>query len=225
MRKVLSIDVGIKNLAMCIIEKKEENNNIILWENFNLLNDTIEKCKFLTKQGKICNSKCNYHYHSSQEKIFSCKKHCPKDNKVKIIQIKNKKVKNYSLQELTKIIISKLNQILEENKDHFENLEQIFIELQPKANPKMKLVSHIIFTKLVEYNIDNSCKIKFLQAKKKLSSFKKEEKNTYSKRKKLSIEYTKNIIEIEHPEWLNTFLESSKKDDLSDTFLMVYNYF
>ena len=64
----------------------------------------------------------------------------------------------YLLQDITKIVLTKMNSIFEENSDLFDKVTKVLIELQPKINNKMKLISHLIYGKFVELFINNqSC--------------------------------------------------------------------
>ncbi len=47
---IVSIDVGIKNLALCILTKQEEKHEILLWDVVNLLEGDI-----VTKEAPLCN--------------------------------------------------------------------------------------------------------------------------------------------------------------------------
>ena len=51
--KILSIDVGIKNLALCLLEVNNNNYSILKWDVINLCG-AIPLCKEVVK-GKICN--------------------------------------------------------------------------------------------------------------------------------------------------------------------------
>ena len=53
--KLLSIDVGIKNLAYCLIEKKEKLT-IIDWNIINLSNETTYQCKYCSKKANYINN-------------------------------------------------------------------------------------------------------------------------------------------------------------------------
>lgn len=52
-KKILSFDVGIKNLAYCLIEKNENNFSIHKWGIINLVDDR-QKCMYALRGGKIC---------------------------------------------------------------------------------------------------------------------------------------------------------------------------
>ena len=63
--KILSIDVGIKNLAYCLLEKSDADFQIIKWDTINLCN--IYKCCNCDKPAKIC-----------KNEILFCRQHAKK---------------------------------------------------------------------------------------------------------------------------------------------------
>ncbi len=59
--KVISFDVGIKNMAYCVIEYFDNcNYKILYWDTFNILESTNFKCQGKKKNNKICNLKALY---------------------------------------------------------------------------------------------------------------------------------------------------------------------
>ena len=61
---ILSIDVGIKNLALCLFNvENKESYKLIHWDVINLCKEVSIKCK--------CGKNANYKF----KDIFSCKKH------------------------------------------------------------------------------------------------------------------------------------------------------
>ena len=106
---VLSIDVGIKNLAFCIMRSDNPNDfktyEIVLWDVYNTLEEEIHLCSDIMKNGKICNKKCSYTYtytytytsKCGNDKIqkFCCKTHFPSN--VKMMSINKIKKKNRQL--------------------------------------------------------------------------------------------------------------------------------
>lgn len=235
---ILTIDIGIRNLAMCImscIDAKLMNTyKIELWEVYNTLDSDDYHCMSLMKNGKICNKKCSSQYNNSDNKIFCCKAHFPKTISYEKTNIFKKKIINdYLLQDIAKVILSKIQEIYDNNIIIFNQLTQILIELQPKINQKMKFISHILYGKFVELFKDNNVTIKFVRASQKLKAYIGPEiicdlKNAYAKRKYLSIQYTKWFLENKFNQeqkeiWLSLLLKTSKPDDKTDTFLMNLN--
>jgi hypothetical protein len=101
--KLLSFDVGIKNLAYCLFEitDGEKTYRIIDWNTVSLLNDPVPeiKCGFIGKTPKKRNKPCNknaiYKYNTS----CYCKTHIPKNL---LLPIKN--INKYKKEELQEII-------------------------------------------------------------------------------------------------------------------------
>ena len=92
MSKIVSIDVGIKNLAYCIFEKSAGSPLTITdWNSINLIqtenntsdykcNATLEK----SKKGKecVCNKKAKYHFTKEGEPtLYYCEKHAKSSKK------------------------------------------------------------------------------------------------------------------------------------------------
>lgn len=124
--KILSIDVGIKNLALCILEAENNNYKIIYWDIINLCSDL----------NKIC-SKCSKNAKFNKNNIFLCNQHAKKDiykiptsndniNKIKklnINQLKEKAIEydlSFNKPILKDELINIINNYLE--KEYFENI-------------------------------------------------------------------------------------------------------
>jgi hypothetical protein len=274
--KILSIDIGIKNLAYVILEcdviDKKNNANefkdfkIIKWDVINLCNKLIS-CNQLS-----CSKEAKFH----KDNIFYCKNHTKKTeyslptcniktlhkqsvaNLSKLIeqyQIKiEKPINKASLIKLLEdylnttcfeaiesvnannvnlidIGISIKNELNELFKDFdLSSIDQIILENQisPLAN-RMKTIQGMIS----QYFIDcNNYNIKFISATNKLKLFiskdscdAKDKKLSYNERKKLSIYFTKQLLEHKNmsPE-VAFFVKHSKKDDLADCFLQGIYY-
>lgn len=238
---VLSIDIGIRNLAMCIMscdDKKDLTTyKIHLWNVFDTLDTKEYKCETIQKNGKLCNKQCGYKYMKDDIQLYSCKSHFPKDilPLKKCNFYKKKKINDYLLQDIARIVLQKVQYMYENNTDLFDNLQNICIELQPKINQKMKFISHIIYGKLVELLINKPlCTIRFIRASQKLQAYSGPEikctlKGKYAQRKWLSIQYTRWILENkfnpeEKDKWLNLLNSNQAKiDDMTDTFLFCIN--
>jgi len=77
--KILSIDVGIKNLAICILETTNLGFDIKFWDVINLLEEKIYKCNCNIKDKKntkICNKLAQYY----KDDNFFCKTHVNSSN-------------------------------------------------------------------------------------------------------------------------------------------------
>lgn len=228
---ILSIDVGLRNLAMCLMEQGSIKI-IHLWDVFDTLGDDNHLCQSIQKSGKICNKKCGYKYSVGGGVKHVCKTHFPSNlNPITPNNIYKKKlIKSYLLQDICKIVLSKVDEIYNNNKEMFLKLNNIVIELQPKCNQKMKFTSHVIYGKLVELMKDTKCNVRFVRASQKLKAYKGpfiecKLKGAYAQRKWLSVQYTKWFLkdQFDKTKWLEIFDSHSKKDDLADTFLMAIN--
>jgi hypothetical protein len=75
--RILSIDVGIKNLAFCLFEKSKESTHFTIrkWDIINLSQeDEVPKCCFTEKNNSLCNKPSKY---IANEKCY-CLKHSKK---------------------------------------------------------------------------------------------------------------------------------------------------
>lgn len=89
--KLLSIDVGIKNLALCLINLNEENNFCIeKWNVVNLCNEVKQTCQCGKNACYIYNNKyyCKKHVNNSNKQVL-CKE--LEENKLKKLKIKDLK--------------------------------------------------------------------------------------------------------------------------------------
>jgi hypothetical protein len=235
---ILSIDVGLRNLAFCCMSANDKQDlstyNIELWDVFNTLDSDDYHCEGIQKSGKICGKKCSLKYTTLQLNKYSCKTHFPKDIKITNQNIfKKKAIDSYLLQDIAKIVLDKIQEIYNNNKNIMDNVTQILIELQPKLNQKMKFTSHIIYGKLVEIYRNTNTTIRFVRASQKLKAYtgpliECKLKGAYAKRKWLGIQYCKWFLENkfsneQKEKWLPFFVSHTKADDISDTFLMVIN--
>ena len=75
--KILSIDVGIKNLAFCLLEKPDicTNFKILKWNSINVAESETYKCCEIEK-GKVCDKPAKFIKSSS----CYCLKHSKKQN-------------------------------------------------------------------------------------------------------------------------------------------------
>lgn len=249
--RICSWDVGIKNLAYCIIEKDKDAFKIKEWDIINLVNsdDKCSKCKSKVKY--IVNSKGYCEKHKKQgpkfddyfvlcenERCVKCKKNAKyeKDDiyycKIHAKQLLNNlykpiKIKcyNQSIQTLGENMYNKLNKI------KFD-VDEVLIENQPTLkNPMMKTIAMLLFSYFIfkkqEYNISNikfispSNKLKIKKESKKLLIDCKSKSEKYKLTKQLGRQYTNELIDDNEKELLNAF---DKKDDLCDAFLQGYHY-
>ncbi len=235
---ILSIDVGLRNLSMCVMSGDPKDWNtfkIHLWDNFNTLDGDDQFCESTLKNGKVCGKKCTCKYKKESETsyTYTCKTHLPKeiDRLKRDVSYKKKRVEDYLLQDLADIVLQRLQEIYDTHKEILSRLTGIIIELQPKINQKMKFTSHILYGKLVELYRGTKCTIRFVRAAQKLKAYTGEpleakcpRKGEYAKRKWLSIQYGTWFLEnkfcqTEREKWLPYIQKHKKQDDAFDTFL------
>jgi hypothetical protein len=101
--KILSIDVGIKNLALCILETSDNSGFIIrYWDIINLCNEERHICEGNIKNKndyRQCNKEAKYHKNNH----FYCKTHAIK-SEFKLPTSELNKYKRLKLDELQKIV-------------------------------------------------------------------------------------------------------------------------
>jgi len=211
--KILSFDVGIKNLAYCQLDS--ETNCILDWGILNISVDPT--CEHVIKN-KCC--ECSAKKVTKDTNFRLCTSHS-KLKTYKDLKLKNiPKLKN-PIFDLGKCIIKTLD-----NKENFLESEIVIIENQPALkNPTMKSVQMIVYSYfLMKENIKD---IQMINARNKLKAYTGPKiecniKETYKKNKFLAIKYTD--IMIRENDKIDTkyhelFDSSKKKDDLSDSYL------
>lgn len=83
--KILSWDVGIVNLAYCLIEKNEEEHKIKDWGTINLLNENNYECHgFIDSSNKNskCEKSCKFYFENGGQKYYFCGLHKKQYNKI-----------------------------------------------------------------------------------------------------------------------------------------------
>ena len=237
MVKILSFDVGIKNLAYCLVNFNEEGFEIEDWDVIDITENLLDKnlkCSVVSR-GKLCNKLAINYAVTTEKNIGFCdNKRCqsiasstysPKNlKKAKIL-----KLKDIELIDLTGEMIKKLRL-----KQHLLDVDIVVIENQPVLkNPTMKSIQMVLYSYFLIYGIttDKSVgKIALFNAGKKLDVYTGPKielnckANSYTERKKLSIEYTKCIIK-DKTDKLTFFNEHKKKDDLADALLQCLTYY
>ena len=234
-------DIGIKNLAYCIIEYKNNKEVIKELNIINLIEDQKNKeyedllnnkCCMLNKNNTNCKGKI--HYINNINNNFYCKKHYTLDNLLKsnksvkeIKKPKKIKCKSISLETIGKTLIKKLD-----NNPLFLKCRYVIIENQPVLkNPTMKSIQIMLYTYFLIKNkkmeqislVNASNKLKVYKDKLDEDTLKKINviKDKYRKNKFTAIIHTdKFMLKNNESEFLNYFHNHKKKDDLADAYLM-----
>ena len=101
--KILSIDVGIKNLAFCLFEKSENSDyfKITKWDTVNISEQETHNCIAVDKNGIICNKPSKF---TKGENQCFCLKHAKKSNyKVPTPDLKSSFINKQKIQKLYEI--------------------------------------------------------------------------------------------------------------------------
>lgn len=222
-KKILAFDIGIKNLAFCILE----NNNVLALENSNIL-EPVDKINCLN-----CNLKASY---KVEDNVF-CKKHIPKTHtilkelstkKLPVIKILKELIVKHNCENLgstkdkyleslarkfafpfeqpkqanaskvsLELIHDALRKFVQEKWYIFSNCTHILLENQPAfKNPHMKSVQVLLFATLREQFLINHQYPEYhlVHAKKKVTDAKKGDEG-YSERKNKSEERLKQLFD------------------------------
>jgi len=117
--KLLSIDVGIKNLAFCLLDIKDKDDfKIIKWNVVDLCGTKNHKCHLNQKSGKKCTNSAKF----TKKGIYYCKKHAKNVGfKIPPPELYIKNIKKHKVSKLKEICT---NQNITYNK----GLKKILIE-------------------------------------------------------------------------------------------------
>lgn len=252
--KILSIDIGIKNLAYIILDINDSSYTIIDWNIINLSN--YNNCTNCTNQATFV-----------KDNIYYCKKHAKlcnfiepgihnthlKRNNIKDlfviannynIEYNNKIKKNDLINLITNYQLINYLNIVQNINSNTINLIDIGINIKQKFNNVFNSNSLINIDYILLENqigpIANRMKtIQGMLAQyfisndnyniKFVSSINKlspfiKEKLDYKQRKCKSVEITNKLIYNQNIKIQNEFNNSKKKDDLSDCFLQAIAY-
>lgn len=114
--RVLSIDVGIKNLAFCLFEKADYSDNfaILKWDVINVAQQEVHKCSFVEKN-KICDKFAKF---TKNNQCF-CLKHSKKQNYViPNTELKMSFINKQKLSKLQELVEKYSIQVDKSNKKH-----------------------------------------------------------------------------------------------------------
>ena len=216
----LSFDVGIKNLAYCVLGSDEKLKQ---WGIINLNKGPL--CQVNLR--KKCEKQATYKVKDSDIE-YCCTSHKGKFNKKQLKKLNS----NYDLFEISKNCIESLQKL------DLSTIKTVLIENQPALkNPTMKSIQMIIYTFFIMNGVmnDNSSikEVHMINARNKLKVYKgpkvecpyeENKKNKYKINKYLAIKYCENMIDKDCEEMKIIFNESKKKDDLADCYLQGVYY-
>jgi hypothetical protein len=237
--KIISIDVGIKNLAYCLLEVDTtttiETLNIIKWDSINLCEEEGKKKKKKVEEKLICThckKKASFYFYIDAEnaeldhKTYVCTSHSKKVEGINEIEKEEKEEKKEEVKEKSanKMDLVSIGIAIKKHFDkHFvdiiDEIDHIVIENQisPIAT-RMKTIQGMLMQYFIMRGIPS---ITFASAINKLKAFTEGKKTSYKDRKKLGIDITKKILHLlpllqSKSEY---FITHMKKDDLADSFL------
>ena len=217
--KILSFDVGVKNLAYCLINSEEYKI-----EDWGILNISVDPvCEHMMKD-RSCDKTATKFIDGN----LLCTSHC--------------KLKRYEGKKMTKVKPGK-NHMLDQgknivkildDKNNFLDVDVVCIENQPALkNPTMKSIQMIIYSYFLIKGITNENSgidnIVMINARNKLKAYKGEAieceiKDKYKRTKYLGIKYCESMIKLEDKVYIDQFNTSKKKDDLADAYLQGVYY-
>jgi hypothetical protein len=214
--KVLSIDIGIKHLAHCLFDVTD-TIKIIDWD----VIDLTDECKC------ACSKPATHQLHQT----YYCKKHIHDKTLCQLISLCTEhKLPLGTMVEMKKTLKRETKPIqftlidigvqIMKRYTRFEHVDVVLIENQigPLAS-KMKAIQGMV----LQYWLMRNAKVECISSVNKLKLFHKG-KTTYSQRKKLSIQFTSQLLILNDMD-VSMFNAHKKKDDLADTFLQAVWYF
>jgi len=244
---VVCFDIGIRNLAYCCYDK--DNNTILGWVNYDLLNDSnVEDMK---SKCLVCSKNALY----SQGENSYCAKHCTKPifkdlsgnvfKKMPTISVLKEMLKTKGTKDELHALVreryavpvlktAKKPQDLETLHDAirklvldqplFRKATVIGLENQPVLkNPTMKTVQILLYATLRDV-LQPPPKMKLIHALKKVADKESGDKG-YADRKKGSIERINTFFKTNKQTDMKELLEKSvKKADLCDALCMCLDY-
>jgi hypothetical protein len=153
--KVLSIDVGIKNLAICILETTNLGFDIKFWDIINLSEEKIYKCNCNVKDKKntkICNKLAQYY----KDDNFFCKTHVNSYN-YKLPTSNITKYKSLKLDDLNTLCNEYDIEIIKNNKQSIVQQIEEYIQkniVNPITNLRCNNLNLIDIGKSIRDNLD-----------------------------------------------------------------------
>ena len=224
--KILSFDVGIKNLAFCLL-----NDDDYIIEDWGILNISVEPtCQHCNqKTGVQCDKTAKF---INENELRLCSSHKSLKAYQNCKTKKIPKIKNPTLE-----IGKKMVELLD-SKPNLLDLDTVLIENQPALkNPTMKTIQMLLYSYFLINGVTSEGSpldtIEMINARNKLKAYTGPPiectiKDKYKRTKFLGIEYCNQMInendKIED-KYKELFKNSKKKDDLSDAYLQGMYWF
>lgn len=220
--KILSFDIGIKNLAYCIIDS--DHLTILDWGILDLR--TGRSCDHILKGSKPCEKEAT----AIVDGIYLCTSH----KKL----AKYKSLKSKRVPKLANPMLSLGKRLVEVLDSHdLLQVDAVLLENQPALkNPTMKSVQMMIYSYFLIKGISNESSqietIEMINARNKLKAYQGDPiecdiKDKYKRTKYLGIKYCEKMImenQLIDSQFCELFKTSKKKDDLADAYLQAIYY-
>lgn len=223
-KTIVSFDVGIRNLAYCVLEMSTGTGGgtpccpkILQWEKISIVSETkfcTEKTKSGKKKGTPCGKKASFQRNNGS---LLCRLH-RKDGDTALQ--KEIPLKNISLFNLSVSLIKKLDAV------DFSMCSEAIVEAQPNKNPSMKNLSVVLMAYFALKSLAGGTvrTVKFVSPKKKLSLSiaPKTEchlKNRHARNKFYAKIECEAFLQVNDPAKLALLRSFKKTDDLCDCFL------
>ena len=224
--KILSFDIGIKNMAYCLMETTVNKRiNILEWNIMDI--SKIPKCSLCNKSSK---SYVNMEKHKDPNTInYYCTNHTKTYAEKHFTKKDIKSIKDSDKMDLD-YLGENMYEYLEKCPHLSTNIDQIIFENQPVfKNPKMKSIQMILYSYFLHKKCVNNTGIgvlKFYSAKRKLEikglqvDVSNLDKKEYSDRKKMSKLYSREVLRIleDYPN-IQKLNDIEKEDDLCDCLI------
>ena len=215
--KVLSFDIGIKNLSYCLVCKDTKKIND--WGIINISCD--DECQHINTKNNKCDKKATF---INDNISLLCSQHSKNKKYTKVKKYKN----NSTLFDIGIKLLEKIK----EKKFNNQDIGYVLLENQPVLkNPTMKSIQMILYSYFLNEVIDNKKikKVEMINARNKLKAYKGEPidcdiKDKYKRTKYLGIKYCEKMIINNEEKFIELFNNSKKKDDLSDSYLQAIYY-
>jgi len=223
---IASFDIGIKNLAFCIMyydHARPSGSQFVIksWQNLNLIpNGDPIPCVCLIKSGKKKGECCGKKAHwLSQQNEPLCRVHAKSGR-----PIEYRRTDSMSFLEINTELVKRLDQFPE-----LLDCDQIVLEKQPTMGtnrvrmlPYM-LYSYFVIRGMIDPESPRIKSVGFISPKNKLSIYDGPDipcnlKRAYDRNKFLGTRHCEYLIRNDQPN-LKLFREHRKKDDLADAFL------
>jgi hypothetical protein len=231
MKRLLSIDVGVKNLAMCALVDDGNRSAppcITFWRCCDVIDAPAPgPRKRAPAAADSPGGTCEAHLRKG-------KKVCGKPAKAttatgkRVCGVHNPKTKHkpQDTQMWAWSMLNAMPGIMEEVDREVPDLDEVVIEQQCATNRKMLLMAHLIYGFLVQ-RYGNKVPVRFVPAYNKLLAYDGVPvecalKGAYAKRKFLAKRYTETMLQSqENNDRWKAFFESckGKQDDIADAFL------